>query len=316
MSLKRFSLGDTKNEKKENNSQSNNYTGEIQEYQSGEYMLKISKASLVFKMYAIENGRFLIHFGDTSNSKSQQGYITDKELDLKLNRILSAPISKEGKKQLYDILISGCFYEIVCRVALPLSFITENLDTISKFVTLFLKQWNITLSYKFTFIISSAEKCTAISSNKAYSSDLPPAPEYCLHGHKGDYLIGISNDDTVFITNGETRYRLNIPISIPRLSSGIWDTYGITKSLYWMLLANMDFFIGYGNDICCFNPQFKGNSNDIESFSKFGVLLPDYFKISDSVQHILRKVPWDGNIEKAILASERLKEVPDELFSF
>ena len=43
MSLKRLSLGESK---KENNSQFNNYVGEIQEYQSGRYILKISNQSL------------------------------------------------------------------------------------------------------------------------------------------------------------------------------------------------------------------------------------------------------------------------------
>lgn len=309
MSLKRFSLGDNK---KENNSQSHKYVVEIQEYQSGRYMLKISNQSLVFKMYAIENGRFLIH-----NSKFIPGYITCKDLDQRIHEVLFTNISAEGKEQLCNILVSGCFYEASCRAAFPLSFITENIDTINKFVTLFLKQWGITFPYKFTFIVSSVEKCTAISSNEAYVSDLPPAPEYYLHGQKGDYLIGIFNDDTVFVTNGEVKYCLNIPISIPRLSTSIWDRYGISKSLYWMLLANMHFFVGYGNDIYCLSTQFQGNSNNIESFSKFGVLLSNCFlKIPDSVQHVLRKVSWDGNIEKAILASERLKEVPDELFSF
>ena len=309
MSLKRLSLGESK---KENNSQFNNYVGEIQEYQSGRYILKISNQSLVFKMYAIENGRFLIH-----NSKFRQGYITDKDLDQRIHKVLSINISDEGKKQLCDILISGCFYEASCRAAFPLSLITENINTISKFVTLFLKQWGITSPYEFTFIASSVEKCTALTSNKAYSSSLPPAPEYYLHGQKGDYLIGISDDGTVFVTNGEVKYYLNIPISIPRLSTNIWDRYGITKSLYWILLANMHFFVGYGDDIYCLSTQFQGNSNNIESFSKFGVLLSNCFlKIPDSIQHVLRKVSWDGNIEKAILASERLKEVPDELFSF
>ena len=174
MQLKRFSLEQGKS------------TQEIQEYDTGKYVLKLSLPNVLLSIYAIDDGQFLIHHTST--------YVTDRFLDRKLKKVLQLNASNEEKEQLSNILISSYFYEVICRSGAPISILTDNLSIIKEFVHKFLQQWNVSLPYEFTLITPHIEE---------HSSGTCIRRTCFLQGSSGNYEIGLSIENDVFLHNGK-----------------------------------------------------------------------------------------------------------------
>lgn len=237
MQLKNLSLGQSK------------FTQEIQEYDTNKYVLKLSLLNNApFSMYAINDGQFLIRY--TSHQ------ITNIFLDKKLKKVLQLNISNKEQEQLSNIIISGYLYEAICRTGVSLSVLTANLSIIKEFIHKCLQQWNVSFPYEFTLITPQIEEHLSGTCIKR---------SCFLKGYTGNYEIGLSHKNDIFLTNGRKIYYLlqpDILKSHPLNSNKIGV---VEKALYWMMLANMHFNVGYGDNIFCLQKDFDGFL-DIEDY--------------------------------------------------
>lgn len=284
MQLKRLSLGQSKS------------IQEIQEYDTGKYALKLDLSNALFGMYAIDDGQFLVNYNGH--------YITARFLDRKLNKVLQLNISNEEKEQLSNILISGYFYEAICRAGVPASILTDNLNILKEFVHKFLQPWNVSLPYEFTLIIPQIEK---------YSGGTCVKRDCFLQGSSGNYEIGLSIKNDIFLRSGEKTYYLLQPdiLKSPQLSNQLSNTKigAAEKALYWIMLANLHFEVGYGDDIFCLQKDFKGFLKYEEYYDDSDIWYPDdpneWFKTSNTIRKLLKA----DNVEDVLLTSKKLKEI-------
>lgn len=220
----------------------------IQEYDTNKYMLKLNLHNAPFSMYAINDGQFLIRY--TSHQ------ITNTFLDKKLKKVLQLNIPNKEQEQLSDIIISGYLYEAICRTGVLLSVLTANLSIIKEFVHKCLQQWNVSFPYEFTLIMPQIEE---------HFSGTCIKRSCFLKGYTGNYEIGLSHKNDIFLNNGKKIYYLlqpNILKSHPLNSTKIGI---IENALYWMMLANMRFNVGNGDNIFCLQIDFDGFL-DIEEY--------------------------------------------------
>lgn len=236
MQLEKLSLGESK------------FTQGIQEYNTNKYMLKLNLHNSPFSMYAINDGQFLIRC--TSHQ------ITDIFLDRKLKKVLQLNIPNKEKEQLSNIIISGYFYEAIYRAGVSVSVLTANLSIIKEFIHKCLQQWNVSFPYEFTLITPQIEEHLSGTCIKR---------SCFLKGYTGNYEIGLSHKNDIFLTNRKKIYYLlqpDILKSHPLNSNKIGV---VEKALYWMMLANMHFNVGYGDNIFCLQKDFDGFL-DIEEY--------------------------------------------------
>lgn len=284
MQLKKLSLGQSKS------------TQEIQEYDTGKYALKLDLSNVLFGMYAIDDGQFLVNYNGH--------YITAIFLDRKLNKVLQLNISNEEKEQLSNILISGYFYEAICRAGVPASILTDNLNILKEFVHKFLQQWNVSLPYEFTLIIPRIEE---------YSRGTCIRGTWFLQGSSGNYEIGLSIKNDIFLRSGEKTYYLLQPniLKSPQLSNQLSNTKigAAEKALYWTMLANLHFKVGHGDDIFCLQKDFKGFLKSEEYYEDSDIWYLDdpneWFKTSNTIRKLLKA----DNVEDVLLTSKKLKEI-------
>lgn len=216
-------------------------TQEIQEYDTGKYVLKLSLPNISFSIYAINDGQFLIRY--TSHQ------ITNKFLDRKLKKVLQLNISNKEQEQLSNILISGYLYEAICRAGVPVSILTDNLNIIKNFVHKCLQQWNVSFPYEFTLITPQIEE---------YSSGTCIKRTCFLKGYTGNYEIGLSHKNDIFLNNGKKIYYLLQPDILKSHPLNSTKIGVVEKALYWMMLANMRFNVGNGDNIFCLQIDFDG----------------------------------------------------------
>lgn len=280
MQLKKLSLGQSKS------------TQEIQEYDTGKYALKLDLSNALFGMYAIDDGQFLVNYNGP--------YITTRILDRKLNKVLQLNVSNEEKEQLSNILISSYFYEAICRSGAPIFILTDNLNIIKEFVHKFLQQWNVSLPYEFTLIIPQIEE---------YSNRIHIKRNCFLQGSNGNYEIGLTFKNDIFLHNGEKTYYLLQPdiLKSHQLSG---TKIGVAeKAFYWTMLANMHFKVGHGNDIFCLQKDFKGFLKFEEYYEDSDIWYPEdpneWFKTSNTIRKFLKA----DNVEDVLLISKKLKEI-------
>lgn len=284
MSLQRFSLGDTS---------SPNYKTEIKKYTQKEYMLTISNSSSTFTIYAINSfKRFLIGFND---GKSAKGYITTSSCCItNLDRsILECFIPEEDDIDEYltlfsSILISSLFYEAICRTGAPLSFLTDNIDVVNKFISLCFKQWEIPSYYKPQFYTLPEVKCTSKEFN--YYSDCK------LRGDDVFALIGFGNSRVLLQTDNSHIYF----VEIPEVFCEVDESEGIPRLLryafMWMLLVSKGFVIGSGYNIRNNNEELKKDMkpSDWNTINRYN----QWLQYPPSIQKALEAVYWDGTEER------------------
>lgn len=266
-------------------------TGEVQEYDTGKYVLKLDLPDATFSMYAIDGGQFLVQYNNC--------YATSRYLDSRLNKILQLDAHDEDKEELSNTLISGYFYEAICRAGLPVSFLTDNISIIRDFIQKFLQQWNVSLPYEFNLIIPKIEE---------YLEGTCIKGTCFLQGSSGNYEIGLSIYNDIFIYDGIKTYYLIQPDIFKRYQLGNNPRIdAIEKALYWTILANLHFEVGYGDDIFCHQNGFKG-------FEKYEEYYPEldweygepneWFKTPNTIRQLLKA----DNVEDVLLTTKNLKE--------
>lgn len=289
MQLKKLSLQESK------------FVQEIQEYDTGKYVLKLSLFNNTpFSMYAINEGQFLIRY--TSHQ------ITNKFLDRKLKKVLQLNISNEEQEQLSNILISGYLYEAICRAGVSVSILTANLSLIKDFVHKCLQQWNVSSPYEFTLITPQIEE---------YSSGTCIKRTCFLKGYTGNYEIGLSHKNDIFLNNGKKIYYLLQPDILKSYPLNSTKIGVVEKALYWMMLANMHFNVGYGDNIFCLQIDFDGFLDVEEHYEDadiWGYEDPNKWFETPAYMHELLKVKNPESIElnaktieSLMLASIKLK---------
>lgn len=278
------------------------FTQGIKEYDTNKYMLKLNLHNAPFSLYAINEGQFLIRY--TSHQ------ITDIFLDRKLKKVLQLNISNKEQEQLSNILISGYLYEAICRAGVSVSALTANLSLIKDFVHKCLQQWNVSSPYEFTLITPQIEE---------YSSGACVKRTCFLKGYTGNYEIGLSHKNDIFLNNGKKIYYLLQPDILKSHPLNSTKIGVVEKALYWMMLANMHFNVGYGDNIFCLQIDF-GGFLDVKEYYKdadiWGYENSNKWFETPAYMHELLEVKNpesielnDETIESLMLASIKLKRI-------
>lgn len=281
MQLTKFSLGQNKS------------TQEIQKYDTGKYVLKLNTSPTVLSIYALDDGQFIIHHVDY--------YVTARALDRKLKKVLQLNSSNDEKEQISNILISGYFYEAICRTGVPVSILINNLNIIKEFVHKFLQQWDISLPYEFTFIIPKIKENLNGTCRRRTCF---------LQGSNGTYEIGLSIENDIFLSNGKKTYYLLQPDILKNHQLSRTKIGAAEKALYWAMLANMYFNIGYGDSFSCTKKDFKCFIDAEEFFNDdvFDIWHPDDSKEWFGIPNHICKLLEGVTPETISLISKKLKE--------
>lgn len=243
-------------------------------------MLELSKASKVFRMFSVGRSQFLVHYEEDNNT---HGYITDTMLIFASNEFIR------------DVIISSYFYEAICRTGAPLSFITDNIDAIQQFISKIFK-------IQFTFFSPNDFE---IKKSTIHSS----INQACiLEGDNGTYLIGnYFNVNIIFKSDMKYDYHFICPKLTMMLTnfSNVSDT-DVQTAVYWIMLACLDFYIGYGDNFKNHNIKMKGivdtNYYDADTLQ----LSNKWFKTPKFTRILLEDIGWNGTIETAKLAAKYL----------